>query len=486
MKIKFILFVVVLSIVSSAFTQTLKPGFSKSEYIELLCLTAKHTDPDHFEGIPIPEKFELDYRSPIVALDNAWELWTSADNKAAISIRGTTENTVSWLANFYAAMVPATGKLNLSATDTFHYALSENPRAAVHVGWLVATAFLSKTILPKIDSCYASGIKDIYLIGHSQGGGICFLMTAYLYSLQKEGRLPADIQFKTYCSAGPKPGNLFFAYEYENITQTGWSYNVVNANDWVPEVPFSIQTTDDFTEVNPFRLAKGMIKQQKFPKNVALNHVYKKLDKPSRKAQNNYQKYLGDLMSEYVIKNIPEFEAPLYVESNNYVRTGNTIVLMGDSAYFKIYPLDKEKIFQHHLPAPYLYLANKLPENNSDAELQVEKVKLNGNWVLFYISGKKISFDGLYPIKKPTILFDLNASRVSGNTSCNSFSSSLQIEDGNMLFGDLITTKMFCEGEGEQSFLETFQRVNKYNISNTGELLLMEGEIVLMKFNKKQ
>ena len=88
---------------------------------------------------------------------------------------------------------------------------------------------------------------------------------------------------------------------------------MVNANDWVPEVPFSIQTTDDFTEVNPFRLAKGMIKQQKFPKNVALNHVYKKLDKPSRKAQNNYQKYLGDLMSEYVIKNIPEFEAPLYV-----------------------------------------------------------------------------------------------------------------------------------------------------------------------------
>ena len=83
-------------------------------------------------------------------------------------------------------------------------------------------------------------------------------------------------------------------------------------------------------------------------------------------------------------------------------------------------------------------------------------------------------------------MFDLNASRVSGNTSCNSFSSSLEIEDGNMLFGDLITTKMFCEGEGEQSFLETFQRVNKYNISNTGELLLMEGEIVLMKFNKKQ
>ena len=38
--------------------------------------------------------------------------------------------------------------------------------------------------------------------------------------------------------------------------------------------------------------------------------------------------------------------------------------------------------------------------------------------------------------------------------------------------------------EQEYPFSETFQRVNKYNISITGELQLMEGEIVLMKLKK--
>jgi hypothetical protein len=345
---------------SGCSAQTLTPGFSKEEYIELLKLTAKHTDPNHFKDIPNPTHFSLTYRSPIVGLDNAWELWTSKDNKAAISIRGTTANTMSWLANFYAAMVPAKGELKLATKDVFKYELAQSPNAAVHVGWLLSTAFLSKTILPKIDSCYKAGIKDIYLIGHSQGGAITFLMTAYLYNLQKQGVIPADLRFKTYCSAGPKPGNLFFAYEYEAMTQAGWSYNVVNASDWVPEVPFSIQTSDDFNEVNPFRFARVMIKKQKFPKNLVLKHIYNKLDKPSRKAQKNYQKYLGKMMSDFVTRNITDFNPPTYYKSNNYVRTGNTIVLLGDQDYFKKFPLDREKLFDHHFPMAYLYLAQKL------------------------------------------------------------------------------------------------------------------------------
>jgi len=50
------------------------------------------------------------------------------------------------------------------------------------VGWLLSTAYLSKDILPKIDSMYKSGIKDFILMGHSQGGAINFLLTAHLYS----------------------------------------------------------------------------------------------------------------------------------------------------------------------------------------------------------------------------------------------------------------------------------------------------------------
>ena len=362
MKLKFtIIGALFFIIITTVTAQNLKPGFDKKEFIELLKLTAKHTDPNHFSDVAYPEKFKLVYRSKSMGLDNAWELWKSTDNMAAISIRGTTRNNVSWIENFYSAMVPAKGELKLSPTDVFKYELAQNPRASVHVGWLIATAILSKEILPKIDSCYKAGIKDIFIVGHSQGGGISFLLTAYLYSLQKQHVLPADIRFKTYCSAAPKPGNLFFAYDYEAQTQAGWAYNVVSAEDWVPMLPVSVQTTDDFGDVNPFANARKMMSKQKFPKDVVLKHIYNKMDKPPRKAQKNYEKYLGKKISKYVKKNLKEFETPIYYNSNNYVRCGNTIVLAGDSAYYQKYPIDKTNLFMHHYPAPYLFLMDKYP-----------------------------------------------------------------------------------------------------------------------------
>nr|MBA4168747.1 lipase family protein [Chitinophagaceae bacterium] len=214
-----------------------------------------------------------------------------------------------------------------------------------------------------IDSCYKAGIKDFIVTGHSQGGGIAFLLTAYLYHLQAGNKIPGDIRFKTYCSAGPKPGNLYFAYDYENITRGGWAYNVVNSADWVPDVPFTVQTVDDFTAVNPFRHANAVIKKQRFPKNLILRHVYNQLSRPSKKAQRRYQKYLGKMMSRSVKKQLPGFVIPAYYQSNYYVRAGNTVVLYAGEDYFKLYNNDpgNPNIWEHHLPKPYLFLAEKLP-----------------------------------------------------------------------------------------------------------------------------
>ena len=108
-----------------------------------------------------------------------------------ISIRGTTANEISWVANFYGAMVPAKGQLQLSADVVFPYQLAVNPAAAVHVGWLVSVGFLARDIMPKIDSLYKSGHKKMLIMGHSQGGAIAFLLTAYLCQLQQLQHLPA-------------------------------------------------------------------------------------------------------------------------------------------------------------------------------------------------------------------------------------------------------------------------------------------------------
>ncbi|MDA9554971.1 lipase family protein [Pelobium sp.] len=340
----------------SAFSQTLKPGFDAAEYRELMLVSTRTTaSPNYFKDFDAPKDFKMLYQSKVMGLDNLWDLW-EGKNVAAISIRGTTQKPESWLANFYAAMVPAKGELKISETETFKYNLADNPKAAVHVGWLISTAFLSKDMLPKIGSLYKTGTKEFLIIGHSQGGAISYLLTAYLLHLQKENQLPADIKFKTYSSASPKPGNLYFAYDYEALTQNGWAYNVVNSADWVPEVPMSIQTLNDFNDVNPFINAKMLIKKQKFPTNLVLKHVFNRLDKPTKKAQESYERYLGKATSKIIMKSLKTFEAPDYYHSNHYVRTGNTIVLLANEDYYKHFPDDQSKIFVHHFHQNYLYL----------------------------------------------------------------------------------------------------------------------------------
>lgn len=465
--------------------QPLRPGFDRSEYIELMHVSAQFGDSSYVSTLPAPQRFKLAYRSPVIGLDNRWDLWTDNRGTAVVSLRGTTANSVSWLANFYAAMVPAKGELQLSDQEKFTYALASNPKAAVHVGWLVSTAFLSKDILPKLDSVYRQGVKNMLIMGHSQGGAIAFLLTAHLYELQRQGRLPADIRFKTYCSAGPKPGNLYFAYDYEAQTQGGWAYNVVNSADWVPEVPFSIQTVSDFNTTNPFAGADGIIKKQKFVKRIILRSVYNSLSKPAIRAQKNYEKYLGRIASKTVQKNLNGYVPPSYYNSNHYVRTGATIVLPADSAYYRRYPDSKEKVFTHHFHPPYLYLTETRLDPNGAVMTASTTLPLTGNWELNYILFPASPFEKLFPDRKPTLSFEVAGGRFSGSTGCNRFNGSLTTNGSTIRFPEnMALTRMACPGNGESAFLDVLKKVNRYALSDDTLTLIM-GDIAIMRFTRK-
>lgn len=346
--------------IAGAQTTKLKPGFDKAEYQELIYMHSLLYDTTMTRRgtfrVPRPTQFDSVYASPVMGLDNRWGLWQNKSSVAAINLRGTTTNAVGWLENFYAAMVPASGELRISNDYTFKYHLADNPKAAVHIGWLVGTAYLARDIVPKIDSLYKNGVRDFLIMGHSQGGALCYLMTAHLYSLQKQGTLPADIRFKTYASAAPKVGNTYFAYEYEHRVDGGWGYNVVNSADWVPEVPFTVQTLSDFNQTNPFKNIEGVIKKQKLMARIGLRHAYKGLRKPSEKAQSNYEKYLGRYAGKIVSKNLPEYQSPAFYKSSNYVRTGPTVVLLADEAYYQEFKDSNEQVFVHHGLQPYLHL----------------------------------------------------------------------------------------------------------------------------------
>jgi Lipase (class 3). len=364
---KRMLIIIISLVFTNLATAQLKPGFDKQEYIQMLLISGRQIDTpwtNENMKLPYPKSYEFIYRSPITGLDNQWDMWADKKNKiAVVSLRGTTANGISWLENFFAAMVPARGTLRLGNGNNFGYKLADNPEAAVHIGWLVGMAHMAPDIIAQMNSYYENGYRDFILLGHSQGAAINYMLRCYVAQMQQEGKLQRDIRIKTYCSAAPKPGNLYFAYAYEHLTYGGWGITVVNSADWVPEVPMSLQTLDDYNAINPFVNASAMMGQQKFPKNIVLKLVYNKLRKPAYKLQKRYNNYLGNQAYKMVKQHLPGFEKPMFYKSSNYMRAGTPVVLMANEAYFKVFPnTNTDKIFLHHFMEPYLWLTERLPD----------------------------------------------------------------------------------------------------------------------------
>ncbi|WP_316816337.1 META domain-containing protein [Pedobacter nyackensis] len=111
--------------------------------------------------------------------------------------------------------------------------------------------------------------------------------------------------------------------------------------------------------------------------------------------------------------------------------------------------------------------------------------KLTGNWELNYITGVRIAFNGLYPDTKPSLNFKAPFKEVSGNSSCNGFSTKLEVNGNKMTVSQPIAITMrHCEGEGEQRFMDMLKKVTAYSIEGN-TLTLLQDDIAVMKFTKK-
>lgn len=109
---------------------------------------------------------------------------------------------------------------------------------------------------------------------------------------------------------------------------------------------------------------------------------------------------------------------------------------------------------------------------------------LSGNWELFYISGPKISFEGLYPEKKPSIFFNFGANTIHGNTSCNGFTSKYKMDAANLTIEDGLQTMRYCEGGGEQAFQAMMKKTTSYKIE-AGNLVFYFNDVPVLKFKKQ-
>ncbi|TDQ24009.1 META domain-containing protein [Tenacibaculum caenipelagi] len=106
-------------------------------------------------------------------------------------------------------------------------------------------------------------------------------------------------------------------------------------------------------------------------------------------------------------------------------------------------------------------------------------------WELEYISGPRIAFDGLFPNKKPQLTFDKETMKVMGNDGCNGYSAEFTLGKENAIsFGEAgPTTMMYC-GQGEQEFLKTIKKINKYSFDEERKLNLLLDDVSMMRFKK--
>lgn len=365
MKFKLLLFFVFF--INALFAQNiLQPGFDKNEYVMLLSVTGlKSTHSDSVKINTLKKGFKLKYKSQEVGLKNQWTYYENEDKKIGIiSIRGTVASDTSWAANYYFAMIPAKGVLQFS-NRKFQYQLAKDSSAAVHAGWTIALSYFAENVVEKIKIAYLRGIKNFYIFGHSQGAAISYLLRSYLYYEQQNGKIANDIQFKTYSSAPPKPGNTQYAYDYEFINKNGWAFSVINAKDWVTETPFTVQTMNDMNALNPLLHMKDDFSNVSFFKRMVLNTIYNKVKRSPEKTRDNYIKNFGHRFFNLSIsKMLPELIEPQYALTINYVRTGFPILLMPDADYLHIFneqdTSKKKNYFLHHSYEAYYYLLKKI------------------------------------------------------------------------------------------------------------------------------
>jgi hypothetical protein len=338
--------------------ELLKPGFDASEYADLLGLTHKTHNPANTDrlSVPVPVGYEHVYRSEKGPLDNLWDLYIRKDGLGVLEIRGTTAKTKSWLENFYAGMVPAQGTIQIGENQRFNYKLAEDKRATVHVGWLTGLASMIEDILDKLNEYHGKGIKEYILMGHSQGGAIVFMLDSYLH-YDPDDLVPDDMVFKTYNSAAPKPGNQHYAYDYAFINRGGWAFRIANPIDWVPETPITVQTLQDYNEVNPFRDMNTFTSSMGWLEKVVVNSIFRKTDRSLRKARNRLMKYLGFKLYGFIEEYMEGMVEPEYAVSMNYVTAGTPIILPPTSVYFEEYVSQaKQDVFRHHYGIAYYFL----------------------------------------------------------------------------------------------------------------------------------
>lgn len=253
---------------------TFTPGFNSQEALPLLAMLAQlEEDPQSVFPLtmpPFPTGWTVIFDSGSFGpFDNRWQLVSNTQTgQHAVLIRGTVDEAGSIIDDLLSVMIPANSQLGLQLGDTsltlkYQLAAANNTNAGVHLGFTLAMLILlydpEKGILWKLLENVPQG-ANVFVAGHSQGAAIATLLRSCLsyLTLLDTVQLGSFYNYKTYVFAQPKPGNDLYGIDYDAVSSdSGLGFTVTNSQDWVPQVPFTLELLSDINTPNPISVELG-------------------------------------------------------------------------------------------------------------------------------------------------------------------------------------------------------------------------------------
>jgi len=107
---------------------------------------------------------------------------------------------------------------------------------------------------------------------------------------------------------------------------------------------------------------------------------------------------------------------------------------------------------------------------------------INDIWMLEFLKGAYYK-PQTQTDQRPSIEIHLKDNKVTGNTGCNSMNGTVSVDEDQIRFSDIVTTKKFCSRGIEPEFLIALGMVNNYKIEKM-ELHLYQDDIEIMIFQK--
>ena len=192
-------------------------------------------------------------------LDNYWQVWQNQNNplQYAIAIRGTIDTDVSALADLLFPLINARIDFKLDGIQlAFNLAQDEGNspvKAGVHSGFALSLLLMLFTtdspLFSTLVQLALTGGSEVYITGHSQGASIATLLTSLV---RHSTQFFAGPSYKTYTFAPAKPGNDHYAYDYDQLAGIiGYGWAVVSTQDWVPQLPLTLESLRTINTPNP-------------------------------------------------------------------------------------------------------------------------------------------------------------------------------------------------------------------------------------------